>query len=107
MHVCVEWDSVKALAVVELLEEKSRTHLHWRTKEHFKLRLFSQSDSRKNEIYHQLLHRQLVECSSLGFTMMGTCPSLVSVNVASLWRSIDKNAVIVEVVSAMRNLMNH
>ena len=38
---------------------------------------------------------------------MGICPSLVSVHVASLWRSVDYNAVIVEVVSAMRNLMNH
>ena len=48
MHVCVEWDSVKALAVVELLEEeKSRTHPHWRTKE--QLRLFSQSDSKQKK----------------------------------------------------------
>ena len=53
MHAVLEWDSVKALAMVELLQqEKSRTHPHWGTKEHFYLRLFSQSDSPKNEIYH-------------------------------------------------------
>ena len=33
--------------MVELLEEKSRTHPHWRTKE--QLRLFSQSDSKQKK----------------------------------------------------------